>query len=130
MKKKETAVCGQPNLEIRGESYLNDKEINSVIPYYSICMSPILKKQQYVVESVDDQNNFLTLMDIKGNTRSDIKLYEDNKRDGEINKVIKSALNNKCEVIVTVLSVMGTDRVTNYKILKNNNLKIKAKLSK
>jgi hypothetical protein len=69
-------------------------------------------------------------MDIKGNTRSDIKLYEDNKRDGEINKVIKSALNNKCEVIVTVLSVMGTDRVTNYKILKSNNLKIKAKLSK
>lgn len=129
MKKKETIVCGQPNLEIKGNSYINDKEINVVIPYNSTCTSPILKKQQYIVESVDDQNNFLTLMDLKGNTRADVKLSEDNKIDSDISNKIKSALSIKNEVIVTVLSVMGIDRVVNYKVI-NNNLKSKIRLSK
>lgn len=65
----------------------------------------------------------MTLEDLSGNTRADIKLVEERPQDYNINKLIKDGLNKNLEIIVTVLSTLGYDKIINCKILKSTKKK-------
>ena len=87
------------------------------IDFNSEVISPIVYRHQYFIENVDETSGILTLMDLKGNTRADIKLCNETEADKRMNKKIKEALRAKKEILVSVLSAIGYDKITSYKIL-------------
>lgn len=56
-------------------------------------------------------------MDLRGNTRSDVKLCEETEKDSKMNKHLKSIDLKQNEILVSVLSSLGFDKIVNYKVI-------------
>ena len=57
-------------------------------------------------------------MDLKGNTRSDLRLCEETQKDKDINITLKKVNFKKYDVLVSVLSVLMYDKIDNIKIIE------------
>ena len=117
LKIKQSNKAGKPVLLITGESYWNGKTYNNTIDIVdSTVTSPVLIKNEYFLISVD-RDNYVTLMDLKGNSRSDLKLCDETSKDRKINQILKSVNFKKCDVLVSVLSVLGYDKIVDFKVI-------------
>jgi hypothetical protein len=84
--------------------------------YESTVQSPVLRKAEYFLISID-RDNFVTLMDLKGNSRSDLRLCEETESDKKLNKILKSVDFKTKDILVSVLSVLSYDKIIKYKIV-------------
>ena len=75
---------------------------------------PNIKRTELTFVGVD-QDGYCSLMDLQGNMRSDIKLPEDTDDDVELSKRIREYSENGKEVVVTVLSAMGFEKIIEVK---------------
>ena len=117
LKIKQTNKAGFPKLHISAKGLLNDKLYSSVIEYNNSEVSiPVINKREYFLSSLD-RDNFVTLMDLKGNTRSDVKLSYETEKDKKLSENLKLVDYKKKEVLVSVLSVLGYDKIVDYKII-------------
>lgn len=117
LKVKQTNKAGAPKLHIEAKGILNEKFYSSVVDYNdSVVSVPVINKREYFLSSLD-RDNFVTLTDLKGNTRSDVKLNYETEKDKRISENLKSVDYKKREVLVSVLSVLGSDKIVDYKII-------------
>ncbi len=117
LKIKQTNKAGCPKLYISAKGLLNEKLYNSVLEYNdSVISTPVINKREYFLSSLD-RDNFVSLMDLKGNTRSDVKLNYETENDKKISEKLKLIDYKKKEVLVSVLSVLGYDKIVDYKLI-------------
>lgn len=114
--KKQSEKEGKPKLIVSGEGYFNGHKYMTVFDYeQDKIISPQLKRLNYLLVSLD-RDNYVTLMDINGNIRSDLRLYEDSDREKEVVNQIKNVDLKRKDLLVSVLYVMGVERIYEYKI--------------
>lgn len=104
-------------IEITGLNYWNESELKMTILENDEVTVPLLKKISFFLINIDEQNKVLTLMDVKGNTRADIKLCYVTENDRKISDDLVLSKIKNCEIIVTVMFCMNYEKVINYKII-------------
>ena len=75
---------------------------------------PVIKRTEWQAISVDGEG-YVTLMDTKGNTRSDLKLPTETSDDNITNERITEGMESGKEVICTVLAAMGIEKIETAK---------------
>ncbi len=75
---------------------------------------PNVKRSEWQAISIDS-DGYVTLMDVKGNTRADLRLPNETEDDEVVAKRISDGLDAGKEVIVTVLSAMGIEKISETK---------------
>ena len=87
------------------------KKYEDIIPSTHTAHVPFVKRGEYSVLDISDED-FLTLMDEKGDTREDIKLptYPDG-----LGREIQAGVDAGKSLLVTVISAMKTEQVVGYK---------------
>ena len=76
---------------------------------------PNVKRTEYQVMSIKD--DYCDLIDEKGEMRSDLKLTDETEDDAEWARTIRDGIDTCKEVVVTVLSSMGIEKITSPKII-------------
>lgn len=109
-----TGKHGHAKASITGVDIFNQKKYEDSLPTSHNVEVPIIKRIEWQLLAVDG-DNFCTLMDQTGNTRSDLKLPEDTEDDAELSSRIQNAIENGKEVFVTVLSAMGIEKIVECK---------------
>jgi hypothetical protein len=105
------------SIEITGINYWNELEMKMIIVENDEVTVPVFKKHSYFLINVDEQTKVLTLMDVKGNTRADIKLCYATEKDKKISNYLIESKNKNCELIVTVMFCMNYEKVINHMIV-------------
>lgn len=78
---------------------------------------PIPHRSEYLLVAIDAED-YLTLMDISGNTRSDIKLKrQENKQQQKYNDLIIEGYKKKKDVMILIVSIMGHEKIAYCKLL-------------
>jgi len=76
---------------------------------------PNIKRSEYTIMSID-QEDYCSLMHTTTNElRSDIKLPDDTDEDLELAKQLKADLDSGKSMLVTVLSAMGIEKIVECK---------------
>ena len=109
-----TGKHGHSKAAITGIDIFNGKKLEDVQPSSHNMEMPILKRSEWQAISVDG-DGYCTLMDIKGNTRADLKLPDQTDGDNSTSDRIKEGLDAGREVLVTVLSAMGIEKIESAK---------------
>jgi translation initiation factor 5A len=77
---------------------------------------PVVTKVEYTLLDIDDDDH-MSLMDEKGDTREDLKLPDD--RCGETAFALANEVQKKfeegAELTVTIMSAMGIDQLSGFK---------------
>jgi translation initiation factor 5A len=73
--------------------------------------SPIVKRIEYTLTLIDEEDGYIHLMAEDGEVREDMKLPEDEWLK-EVADRIKAGYADEKELVVTVLSALGIDKVT------------------
>lgn len=74
-------------------------------------LQPIVTRKDYQLVDIDE-DGYLTLMDDKNDTRSDLKIDED---ADESHKKLKEDFDEGKDLLVTVLAAMGTEKIIAHK---------------
>jgi len=109
-----TGKHGHAKATFVGIDIFNGKKYEDVQPASHNLECPVIKRTEWQAISVDD-DGYVTLMDTKGNTRSDLKLPNDTENDETTSQRIKDGLENGKEVICTVLAAMGFEKIETAK---------------
>lgn len=110
-----TGKHGHAKASITGIDIFNGKKYEDSQPTSHTVEVPIITRTQWLVMSVDD-DSYVTLFDPNGGEpRSDLKLPDDTPDDERVRNVIQDGLNEGKEIMVTVLSSMGIEKITDPK---------------
>jgi translation initiation factor 5A len=105
-----TGKHGHAKAAITGIDIFNGKKYEDSQPTSHNMECPIIKRTEWQAISVDG-DGYVTLMDIKGATRSDLKLSDETENDGVVSQRIRDGLEAGREVLCTVLSAMGIEKI-------------------
>lgn len=109
-----TGKHGHAKASITGIDIFNKRKYEDSIPASHNCDIPNIKRTEWQVISVDG-DGYLTIMDTKGNTRSDLKLPEEVEDDAVVSKRITDGVEAGKDILVTVLAAMGIEKVVEAK---------------
>jgi translation initiation factor 5A len=105
-----TGKHGHAKASITGIDIFNGKKYEDSLPTSHNVEVPNIKRTEWQVMSVDG-DGYLTLMDDKGNIRSDLTLPNETENDEVVAERIKTALDGGRECFVTILSAMDIEKV-------------------
>ena len=74
---------------------------------------PNIKRTELTFIGVED--GYVSLMDLQGNLRTDLKLPDDTDDDRDLSKRINEYAENGKEVVITVLSALGIEKIVECK---------------
>eukprot|EP00178_Gracilaria_changii_P001634 TRINITY_DN122_c0_g1_i2.p1 TRINITY_DN122_c0_g1~~TRINITY_DN122_c0_g1_i2.p1 ORF type:complete len:211 (-),score=46.83 TRINITY_DN122_c0_g1_i2:1991-2623(-) len=109
-----TGKHGHAKANIVGVDIFTGKKYEDISPSSHNMMSPIVTRKDYQLIDVDEEG-FVTLMDDKHETRSDLRLDVDGE---EVHKKCKDDFDEGKDLIVTVLSALGIEKVIAVKELQ------------
>jgi len=109
-----TGKHGHAKAAITGIDIFNGKKYEDSQPSSHNMEMPIIKRAEWQAISVDN-DGYVTLMDTKGNTRSDLKLPDETETDVTVAQRIKDGLDAGREVLCTVLAAMGIEKIETAK---------------
>jgi translation initiation factor 5A len=109
-----TGKHGHAKANITGIDIFNKKKYEDCLPASHGCAVPYIKRSEWQLIALDEEG-FMTLMDTKGNCRSDLKLPDETEEDEELSKKVKTLIEESKEVLVTVLSAMSIEKVVEAK---------------
>jgi translation initiation factor 5A len=109
-----TGKHGHAKASITGIDIFNGKKYEDSLPTSANVEVPNIKRTEWQVISIDDES-YVTLMDPKGVTRSDLKCPEDTEDDVELSGKLKAAVEDGAEVYVTVLAAMKIEKIVDFK---------------
>ena len=95
---------------ITGIDIFNGKKYEDSVPTSHNVEVPNIKRSEWTVIACDDEN-YLTLMDLNGNTRQDLKCPDETENDNKLTERIKAALDDGKEITVTVMEAMKIEKV-------------------
>lgn len=102
-----TGKHGHAKANIVAVDIFTGKKLEDISPTSHNMMSPIVTRKDYQLIDVDEEG-FITTMDDKNDTRSDLKL--DLEKD-DLQKKVKEEFDEGKDLMVTVLSAMGKEKV-------------------
>jgi translation initiation factor 5A len=109
-----TGKHGSAKASIVGIDIFTQKKMEASCPSSQGVEVPNIKRTELQLISIDGEN-FCTLMDTVGNTRSDLKLPEDTEDDAELSQKIREGIDGGKEIVVTVLSSMEIEKIIEMK---------------
>ena len=106
-----TGKHGHAKCNFIAYNIFNNKKLEDMIPSTHGTTVPIVNRTEYTLIDVSDEN-YVSLMDEKGNTREDLKLpdYPEN-YDFEL----KEAFDSGETILVTVLKACGQEQIISHK---------------
>ena len=105
-----TGKHGHAKAAITGIDIFTGKKYEDSKPTSHNVEVPNIKRKAYTVIACDDEN-YLTLMDLNGNTRQDLKCPDETDNDNKLTERIKAALDEGKEITVTVMEAMKIEKV-------------------
>lgn len=102
-----TGKHGHAKANIVGVDIFTGKKYEDISPTSHNMMSPIVTRKDFQLVDIDDEG-FVTLMDDKNDTRSDLRL---DLEEDEIHKKVKEEFDEGKDLLVTVLSAMSTEKI-------------------
>lgn len=108
-----TGKHGHAKANITGVDIFTSRKYEDISPSHQNMQQPIVTRQDLQVIDIDEEN-FITVMDDKNETRSDLRLDPDAE---PIHKKIKEDFDNGVDILVTVLGAMGTEKIIAHKEL-------------
>ncbi len=118
MKAYSTKKLDEKEILIKAEDIFTKELCSTRISSKSEVELPFIKYSVYLIISIDN-NKLCTLMDITGNTRTDLKLPNTSKKEQEMSSQIIKSYNDKKEVLVTTCYSQSVDRIVSFKVLYN-----------
>lgn len=102
-----TGKHGHAKANIVGIDIFTGKKYEDISPSSHNMNSPVVTRKDYQLIDVDEEG-FITIMDDKNDTRSDIRMDLEN---NEVHKKVKEDFDDDKDQIVTVLSAMGHEKI-------------------
>jgi translation initiation factor 5A len=105
-----TGKHGHAKANIVGIDIFNGKKYEDSLPTSHNVEVPNIKRTEWTAITYDAEG-YLTLMDLQGNTRQDLKLPDNTEEDNKLSERIKQCLDDGKEITVTVLESMKIEKV-------------------
>ena len=105
-----TGKHGHAKASITGIDIFTGKKYEDSLPTSHNVEVPNIKRSEWTAISYD-QDGYLTLMDLQGNTRQDLKCPDDTEDDEKLSAKIKAALDDGKDITVGVLESMKIEKI-------------------
>ena len=105
-----TGKHGHAKASIVGIDIFTGRKYEDSLPTSHNVMVPNIKRTEWTVISYD-ADGYLTLMDLSGNTRQDLKCPDETPDDAKLTERIKACLDEGKEITVTVMESMKIEKV-------------------
>ncbi len=112
-----TGKHGHAKANIVATDIFTGKKLEDISPTSHNMMSPIVTRRDFQLIDIDE-DGFVTIMDDKNDTRSDLKLDFENDPEGK-HAAIKSDFDDDKDLMVTVLAAMGKEKIVAHKEISN-----------
>lgn len=109
-----TGKHGHAKANIVGVDIFTGKKYEDISPSSHNMDSPVVTRTDYQLVDIDN-DDFITLMDDKSETRSDLRLDVEN---DEIHRKVKEDFEEGKDLVLTVLRALDTEKVINSKELQ------------
>jgi translation initiation factor 5A len=109
-----TGKHGHAKASITGIDIFNGKKYEDSLPTSHNVEIPVIRRTEWQVISIDG-DGYVTLMDDKGNTRSDLNCPDETEKDATLTTRLKEAVEAGKEVYVTVLYAMKIEKIADVK---------------
>lgn len=106
-----TGKHGHAKVNMVAQDIFTNRKYEDVSPSTHTVEQPVVTRKEYQLIDIDD-DGFVTLMDDKNDTRSDIRLDVDG---DDTHKKLKDDFDEGKDLLCTVLSAMGTEKVISTK---------------
>ena len=97
-----TGKHGHAKASITGIDIFTGKKYEDSLPTSHNVEVPNIKRSEWTVISVD-QDGYLTLLDLQGNTRQDLKLPEETDDDSALSERIKNAVEIQLHFFIKII---------------------------
>ena len=115
-----TGKHGHAKCHFVAEDIFTGKRCDELVPAGHNLEVPVVSKTEYTLLDIDDDDH-MSLMDEKGETREDLKLPDD--RCGEsafaLGQEVQKKFDEGAELVVTILSSMNIDQLCAWKEAQN-----------
>ena len=101
---------GSAKANITGIDIFNGKKYEVLQPVSRNVDVPTIKRTPYPLININNEG-YLSLMDVQGKLREDLKLPNDTDEDKKLSERIKTAYNEGKTLIITVIEAMGIEKV-------------------
>ncbi|KAI0564839.1 Translation initiation factor eIF5A [Gracilaria domingensis] len=101
-----TGKHGHAKANIVGVDIFTGRKYEDISPSSHNMMSPIVNRKDFQLIDIDEEG-FVTVMDDKNDTRSDLHLDDTE----DVHKKIKADFDEGKDLILTVLSALGTEKI-------------------
>lgn len=108
-----TGKHGHAKANITGVDIFTSRKYEDISPTSHNMMQPIVTRQDLQLIDIDEEH-FITVMDDKNDTRSDLRLDPDSEA---VHKKIMEDFEGGMDILVTVLGAMGTEKIVAHKEL-------------
>ncbi len=102
-----TGKHGHAKANIVAVDIFTGKKLEDISPTSHNMQSPIVTRKDFQLLDIDEEG-FITVMDDKHDTREDLQIDPEN---DEVHKKVKEDFDEGKDLIVTVLSAMGKEKV-------------------
>jgi translation initiation factor 5A len=102
-----TGKHGHAKANITGVDIFTSRKYEDISPSSHNMFQPIVTRKDYQLVDIDEEG-FVTMMDEKNDTRSDLRIDEDG---DEIHKKMKADFDEGKDLIVTVLAAMSIEKI-------------------
>lgn len=109
-----TGKHGHAKANITGIDIFTQRKYEDISPTSHNMLQPLVNRNDFQLVDVDDEA-YVTLMDSKNDTRSDLKLDLDG---DDVHKKIKEEFDNGKDLVLTVLAAMKTEKIIAWKELQ------------
>ena len=115
-----TGKHGHAKCHFVAEDIFTGKRCDELVPAGHNLEVPVVSKSEYTLLDIDDDDH-MSLMDEKGETREDLKLPDDRSGDTAfaLGQEVQKKFDEGLELVVTILSAMGTDQLCAWKEAAN-----------
>ncbi|CAK9291669.1 unnamed protein product [Gordionus sp. m RMFG-2023] len=108
MSTSKTGKHGHAKVHLVGIDIFSGKKYEDICPSTHNMDVPNVLRQELQLVNIDDEG-YMELMDDKGNTRQDLKL------EGDLKKDIMDKFNNEETIYVAIQKAMGTETAVGFK---------------
>jgi translation initiation factor 5A len=115
-----TGKHGHAKCHFVAEDIFTGKRCDELVPAGHNLEIPVVSKAEYTLLDIDDDDH-MSLMDEKGDTREDLKLPDDRSGDSAfaLAQEVQKKFDEGAEVAVTIMSAMGIDQLSGWKEVAN-----------
>lgn len=115
-----TGKHGHAKCHFVAEDIFTGKRCDELVPAGHNLEVPVVSKTEYTLLDIDDDDH-MSLMDEKGETREDLKLPDDRCGDSAfaLGQEVQKKFDEGAELVVTILSSMNIDQLCAWKEAQN-----------